>query len=438
MTTSLFFFIVLISLLNLGLGYVLALYQEHGPTFELWGLGMSRLRPVPVGAASHRDHVATLPDPRNIAGSAPSVVPVEVSDERPVDKTVETAESSAESSADAGAYQDAVARSREDAQQHCERLTTLNQQVRDIQATPNRAELDQCTSDVKDLNQRYLDRQQENLQQACEEVPQGETFEAIDGMLRDACGAHAAEIEDSLATLDGTELTEDNLEDYCRRLLDETDRHIESSGEYRDALDNALGGMEAEQDRGESSAGNPERPAVVSTVEAAVAKILTRWREDTAMQEQSLTAALIDVDDYAEIVNRNGSLAGDRAVSAVRDVVATAQKEGGELSHNSGQLFLLAYPGTSVQWAGASLERVRQIVEKTRFHHDGATVPVTISTAAVEAQADDTAEALCERLLTTVREAQTGGNNRTFLHEGTRPTSMAPTKLDIPENTLEL
>lgn len=432
MTASLFLFIVLISLLNLGLGYALAVYQGHGPAFDLWGLVMPRLRPVRATAAPPHARTATAAAPTCTVASAPELA--SAADESPSEKPADAPDGPA----DAAAFHDAVEKSRDDAQRHREQLAKLNQQVREVQATSNISELDQCTSEWKDLNERYLDRQETNLQQASEHLPAGDMYDAVDAAVQEACQAHAADIQDSLDTVDGSKVTEDNLEDYCRQLLEETDRQIESSGDYRDRLDDALGRMDDDPDPSDAPPRDPERPAVVSTVETAVAKILTRWREDAALRDQSLTAALIDVDDYAQIVNRHGSLAGDRVVSAVRDLVATAQNEGGTLSHNSGQLFLLAYPGTSGQWVGASLERVRQTVEKTRFQHDGAVVPVTISTAAVEAAADDTAQTLCERLLATVRGAQDGGNNRTFLHEGTRPTHMPPPKLDIAERNVDL
>ena len=84
------------------------------------------------------------------------------------------------------------------------------------------------------------------------------------------------------------------------------------------------------------------------------------------------------------------------------------------------------------------LDRIRQMIEKTRFLCRGTAVGMTVRTAVISAGTDDSAEKTLARLRTTLKYASEKGEGPICLDTGDGPSFVEPTKLDIEESEYEL
>ena len=85
-----------------------------------------------------------------------------------------------------------------------------------------------------------------------------------------------------------------------------------------------------------------------------------------------------------------------------------------------------------------AVEMMRQLLEETRFEHDGERIEVTVSAAIAPSQPDDDVDSLVERLSNTLTEAKRYGRNRTFVHEGKFPTPVVPPNLKIDAGVIQV
>jgi len=84
------------------------------------------------------------------------------------------------------------------------------------------------------------------------------------------------------------------------------------------------------------------------------------------------------------------------------------------LARYGGEEFTIILPGTIEEDAHRVAEKVRNLIERTRFLYQGAEVPVTISVGLTQAlPTDQDAEALFKRVDTAMYQAKKEGRNQT-------------------------
>lgn len=94
----------------------------------------------------------------------------------------------------------------------------------------------------------------------------------------------------------------------------------------------------------------------------------------------ALTLIMFDIDHFKSINDRFGHLSGDHVLREVCSLIKsrlTRQKD--SLGRYGGEEFALLLPDTPLQIAVDVAERIRNTIEKHRFHHDSQDIPVTIS-----------------------------------------------------------
>lgn len=120
---------------------------------------------------------------------------------------------------------------------------------------------------------------------------------------------------------------------------------------------------------------------------------------------------ILDIDHFKVINDQLGHAAGDRALRIVAEQLQAGLRPGDFLARYGGEEFvavLEAGPDEAMQVA----QRLRQRIEKVRFHSNNAPVPVTLSCGVTTVRADDTPETVFERADNALYDAKEAGRNR--------------------------
>ncbi len=84
------------------------------------------------------------------------------------------------------------------------------------------------------------------------------------------------------------------------------------------------------------------------------------------------------------------------------------------------------------------IERIRQMLTKTQFHHQGNPIPATVVASVVVGLQDDHAEDLLKRLHTALQYALESQEHATCLDTGRGPEGIAPYSIEVEETECEL
>lgn len=103
---------------------------------------------------------------------------------------------------------------------------------------------------------------------------------------------------------------------------------------------------------------------------------LLRWRR----RGGTLVCILVDVDHFKQVNDRYGHQAGDRVLAQVAGMLGKDLRASDVLARYGGEEFVLLLPETSERQGLRIAERLREVIERTRFELDTDTVPtVTVS-----------------------------------------------------------
>jgi diguanylate cyclase (GGDEF)-like protein len=155
---------------------------------------------------------------------------------------------------------------------------------------------------------------------------------------------------------------------------------------------------------------------------------LDDWWQLDPERTRSLSVAALDIDNFRQLNAEHGAAVCDAILRSVAEMVAdaNAERRGNLAGLFAGQRFALLLGNTGARDASGAVERIRQAVQLTTFRHGEQEIRLTLSGSVVEAQAEDTADTLFQRVEATLEEAKRYGRNRTFLHEGNYPTPVTP------------
>jgi diguanylate cyclase len=123
-----------------------------------------------------------------------------------------------------------------------------------------------------------------------------------------------------------------------------------------------------------------------------------------------LATAMIDIDFFKSINDKQGHLEGDRVLQELAQLLARNIRECDVLARYGGEEFIILMPNTELHAACNLTERIRATVQ--------ASLPITISIGVATASHDESGSELLTRVDAALYMAKKGGRNCVYLHEG--------------------
>jgi diguanylate cyclase (GGDEF)-like protein len=128
---------------------------------------------------------------------------------------------------------------------------------------------------------------------------------------------------------------------------------------------------------------------------------------------QSFSLVLFDVDHFKQVNDRFGHRAGDKCLKEIINRIKPCLRTTDFLARYGGEEFVIIITGTKKEDAYHVAEKIRRIVEKTRFLFQGQEIPVTISLGVTEIEPQDTSpDGLFTRVDAAMYKAKNSGRNR--------------------------
>ena len=433
------FYLLLVAMLNLALGYALAVKWGH-----------PRSATPPLAAPSPTEPDAVQPGPTAAEGvpalydepppaseqpdatpdATPNVVgvdPEEVAATPTEDAKVAETEDAARRSHLEGNVDDFL----HGLQRFHAKIAELDQSVRRAATNPTSDELRSCTEALREASNRYIAEVQHSLEVLAARQPGLTSLADVGHKVRKAVTKQADHLHAARGRLQELDL-DDDINGSCLQLLDETNGLIGSAAQLQQQLEDARLEV-ARRENWLDQLGDEmltDELTQIATRAALEAAILEQWQQDPE-RGRSQVVGLIDVDHCARINELHGREVCDNVLRAVAKIVSATAGDGTLVARFGGQKFAVLLAGATNSQAVSEVERVRQTLHSAQFTHVEDQIQVTASCALAVVKQEDTLESLFERLAHTLGESKQYGRNRTFLHEATAPTPVAPINLPI-------
>ena len=133
-----------------------------------------------------------------------------------------------------------------------------------------------------------------------------------------------------------------------------------------------------------------------------------RWRR----HGQPLTFAIWDIDHFKAVNDKHGHHAGDRLLQLIARLLKENKRIEDFLARLGGEEFVLLLPATGVDAALEIAERLRKLIERTRFSYRGVPERISICCGLTEFRGDDTPTSVYDRADRALYEAKQAGRNR--------------------------
>ena len=127
---------------------------------------------------------------------------------------------------------------------------------------------------------------------------------------------------------------------------------------------------------------------------------------------QFFSILLFDIDNFKAINDQYGHWAGDRCLKEIIKRVRAILRETDFIARWGGDEFVLIFPGTDLESAGAVAERLRKLIQNTRFVYHKQEISLTVSCGVTEiAESDQNQETIFNRVDKAMYKAKKNGRN---------------------------
>lgn len=165
----------------------------------------------------------------------------------------------------------------------------------------------------------------------------------------------------------------------------------------------------------------------LSTIDELTGAYSRRYFLDLANMElrrasrdgSKFSIAMLDMDHLKQINDNHGHLAGDQALREVSRACRENIRANDVFARYGGDEFILLFPGTDVEEAGRSLERVLQVINALTLEHEGRVIGPRVSIGMHSYGADcNTLDAILAKADLALYKAKQQGRNRLVYETG--------------------
>ncbi len=323
-------------------------------------------------------------------------------------------------------------------EQFHDQLKKADDELRNQVETPDAAATEACLSSLMAATQEYLASRGKAYEVFHETHAEQSEFEGVDEDLRVAIERQDGQIENAAKAIEAFDY-ESDLAEACRQMIGETSKLIGTNHGMRDALDGAMVEVARhEQHLGTVGPGMQHDDLTGISNRMGLEASLFDWWEKDPQRMRLLSVAMIDVDRFNGINEEHGCDVGNKILRAVSRELESECRGESKVARFSGQRFFFLFPDSDTRAATNMVERIRQLVEMIHFHYRELEIQIAVSCAVTEAGSEDTSNTLVARTEAALQEAKRYGRNRTFLHEGKNATPVVPPNFSLEDKHITL
>jgi diguanylate cyclase (GGDEF)-like protein len=275
-----------------------------------------------------------------------------------------------------------------------------------------------CLDELLEDCQMYLDDQRQAARRFHDQIHELGELSALGDQIEIANLQQMTQIEACMDKLQDLDVDWDP-EAARLRLLEEIGNLRVARHKLRDDQEQAFLAIARSQNRMDKI----ERQSLSDTLTKLPNRIgleatLWQWWQEGRHQTRRIAAALFDLDRFGRVNQDHGPLLADRILCQLARCIREAVGQGDLVGRFAGQRFLALILDTDPREATRRAEFIRQSIERIAFLHGDEEIRLTARSAITNVVAEDTCEALLERLQQALKLAKQAGANRSFFHDG--------------------
>lgn len=301
-----------------------------------------------------------------------------------------------------------------------DRCTQLDSRLRACRGQTDAATIAECLRLLEEDCRTYLAAQSRAAEQLRQRVDEFGQLSDLAEEIELANLEQAAQIETTLSNLQHMDFASDR-EAASTRLLTELAKLREARDRLHDNQEAAFLAVARHQQRLDKIEPRLHHDPLTGLMNRIGLEVtLAQWWQEGRQRLRTITAALLDIDAFGALNQEHGPAVADRVLAGLGCVLRTAASEMELLGRFSGQQFLLLKLDEGTRAAIKRGETIRQTIERSTFRADGREVRLTVSAGYAAAKPDDTLPELFDRLRAALKQAKQTGANQAFFHDGQR------------------
>jgi len=325
-----------------------------------------------------------------------------------------------------------------------EQLIEQDEDLRQIDPSQATSDRDQTIIEVREqvhvATRRFLKYQKQMLEQlSVHQADLGELAsigESIQAALEEA--SQAIESSDDPGEFANDE---EGGDPAIARLRTKLTALFDAGHRLRDATGVSLSELILKDSSRESESGLLIDGSTLLRNRAGLELVLRDWWKEDPNHVRPLSIVALGVDKFGEINARVGVLAGDRLLEGLADLIRglLRQNRGYDVATRlDGRRLILVLGDTPPHGAACAAERIRQTLQAAKIESQGESIPVSVSCGVTDARPEDTSRTLIDRALRTMREGTDRGGNLTVIDEGDGPREYEPPDYAVEATSISL
>ena len=295
------------------------------------------------------------------------------------------------------------------------RATEIDTRLRSIRGNSDLPTIQSCLAGLTVDCETYLAEQSETAERFSQRVGELGELSALGEEIEMANLEQSAQIETTISNLNTMDFKSD-LEAANEQLLEEIKNLRVARHKLRDNQDVAFVTIARYEDR----MGTIEQQLYNDPLTGLRNRIgfettLWEWWRQRRHHSRPMSVALFDVDGLTAVNEEYGSLCGDRIIQQIGRFIDGFVSTGDLVGRYAGQRFVVLQVDVGPRAAMKNFEVIRQTIHKTTYLQDDLPIQVTLTGGITEVMQDDTDVGLLERVEETLQAARSSGNNRAFV-----------------------
>lgn len=298
------------------------------------------------------------------------------------------------------------------------RATAIDAELRAVQGKSDRQTIHGCYERLLEDCESYLVEQSEAAEKFSGRIGELGELSSLGDEIERANLEQSAQVETTLSNLRHMDF-ESDLETANQRLLEEIGHLRVARHKLRDNQEVAflaIAKYENRMEKIEKQLYNDPLTNLRNRI--GLEATIWEWWQKGWPKSRQMNAVLFDLDAFGSVNEHHGSLVGDRILHHFASLIQKTIGEADLASRFAGQRFLALVMDVGPRTATKMAEFIRQTLKKTSFLSAQEEIHLTVGAGYTEVAPDDSIEQVVKRLEDALKKAKQTGPNCAFFHNG--------------------